>query len=127
VSTAVRTAFHSERREAETEGVCPLDASRTALRASAVPAGAVHWQLLTDTANIVPAQTMCSCSDTSEDSAHFTGNAVGTVTGRLQARGLILSCGMISHFSISSRPALGPAQSIKWVPGIKRQGREADP
>jgi hypothetical protein len=31
------------------------------------------------------------------------------------------------HFSISSRPALGSTQPpIKWVPGIKRQGREAD-
>jgi hypothetical protein len=31
------------------------------------------------------------------------------------------------HFSISSRPALGSTQPpIKWVPGVKRQGREAD-
>jgi hypothetical protein len=31
------------------------------------------------------------------------------------------------HFSISSRPALGSTQPpIKWVPGLKRQGREAD-
>jgi hypothetical protein len=35
------------------------------------------------------------------------------------------------HFSISSRPALGPTQNpIQWVPGtlssgVKRQGREA--
>jgi hypothetical protein len=29
-------------------------------------------------------------------------------------------------FSIVSRPALGPPQSIKWVPGMKRDGREAD-
>jgi hypothetical protein len=33
----------------------------------------------------------------------------------------------IFHFSISSRPALGFTQPpIKWVPGVKRQGREAD-
>jgi hypothetical protein len=31
------------------------------------------------------------------------------------------------HFSISSRPALGSTQPpIKWVPGVNRQGREAD-
>jgi hypothetical protein len=31
------------------------------------------------------------------------------------------------HFSISSRPALGSTQPpIKWVPGLKRQGHEAD-
>jgi hypothetical protein len=31
------------------------------------------------------------------------------------------------HFSISSRPTLGSTQPpIKWVPGVKRQGREAD-
>jgi hypothetical protein len=31
------------------------------------------------------------------------------------------------HFSISSRPALGSTHSpIKWVPVVKRQGREAD-
>jgi hypothetical protein len=31
------------------------------------------------------------------------------------------------HFSISSRQALGSTQPpIKWVPGVKRQGREAD-
>jgi hypothetical protein len=31
------------------------------------------------------------------------------------------------YFSISSRPALGSTQpSIKWVPGVKRQGGEAD-
>jgi hypothetical protein len=31
------------------------------------------------------------------------------------------------HFSISSRPAVGSTQPpIKWVPGVKRQGREAD-
>jgi hypothetical protein len=30
-------------------------------------------------------------------------------------------------FSITSRPALGSTQPpIKWVPGVKRQGREAD-
>jgi hypothetical protein len=39
------------------------------------------------------------------------------------------SPGRIKNFyvSISSRPALGSAQPfIKWVPGVKRQGREAD-
>jgi hypothetical protein len=31
------------------------------------------------------------------------------------------------HFSVSSRPALGSTQPpIEWVPGVKRQGREAD-
>jgi hypothetical protein len=31
------------------------------------------------------------------------------------------------HFSISSRPSLGSTQPpIKWVPGVKGQGREAD-
>jgi hypothetical protein len=31
------------------------------------------------------------------------------------------------HFPISSRPALRSTQPpIKWVPGVKRQGREAD-
>jgi hypothetical protein len=31
------------------------------------------------------------------------------------------------HFSISSRSALGSTQPpTKWVPGVKRQGREAD-
>jgi hypothetical protein len=31
------------------------------------------------------------------------------------------------HFSVSSRPALGSTQpAIKWVLGVKRQGREAD-
>jgi hypothetical protein len=31
------------------------------------------------------------------------------------------------HFSISSRPVLGSTQPpIKWIPGLKRQGREAD-
>jgi hypothetical protein len=30
-------------------------------------------------------------------------------------------------FSIAPRPALGPTQSlVQWVPGVKRQGREAD-
>jgi hypothetical protein len=31
------------------------------------------------------------------------------------------------HLSISSRPALGSTQPpIKWVPGVERQGHEAD-
>jgi hypothetical protein len=31
------------------------------------------------------------------------------------------------HFSMSSKPALGPTQPpIQWVPGVKRPGREAD-
>jgi hypothetical protein len=31
------------------------------------------------------------------------------------------------HFSIASRPALGSTQPpLKWVPGVKREGREAD-
>jgi hypothetical protein len=33
----------------------------------------------------------------------------------------------IFYFSMSSRPALGSTQPpIKWVPGVNRQGREAD-
>jgi hypothetical protein len=40
----------------------------------------------------------------------------------------VLSPGGVKNylFSTSFRLALGPTQPIKWVPGLKRQGHEAD-
>jgi hypothetical protein len=47
--------------------------------------------------------------------------SVGIATGYGAGRGKIF------HFSTASRPALGPTQPpMQWVPGVERQGREAD-
>jgi hypothetical protein len=57
-------------------------------------------------------------------------SSVGIATGYgLDDRGESSSPGRVKnfHFSISSRLALGSTQPpIKWVPGVKRQEREAD-
>jgi hypothetical protein len=45
----------------------------------------------------------------------------------LNEKDFAVSICLSSHFSISSRPALESTQlPIKWIPGVKRQGREAD-
>jgi hypothetical protein len=45
----------------------------------------------------------------------------------LEGPDLIPGRGKICLFSIAARAALGPTQPpIQWVPGVKRQGREAD-
>jgi hypothetical protein len=57
-------------------------------------------------------------------------SAVGVATGyRLDH----MNPGRVTnvHFSVSSRPSLGPLAPYQWVPrafspGVKRQGREAD-
>jgi hypothetical protein len=54
------------------------------------------------------------------------------LAGRPRRRSLNLGGGKNFHFSMSSRPVLGPTQlPIQWVPGalylgVKRPGREAD-
>jgi hypothetical protein len=59
-------------------------------------------------------------------------DSVGIATGyglEDQGSGREFESGRVKnfYFFISSRPALGSTQPpIKWVPGVKRQGREAD-
>jgi hypothetical protein len=61
----------------------------------------------------------------------FTDPAVGIATGYGMDDQDVKSSspGRVKNFifSKSSKPVLGPTQSpIQWVPGIKRQGRDAD-
>jgi hypothetical protein len=54
-------------------------------------------------------------------------SVIGIATGR--PRGLSWSPGRVKYFSFStsSRPVLGPTQPpIQWIPGVKRQEREAE-
>jgi hypothetical protein len=77
-------------------------------------------------------RTKCNARVISEiNFSERRGSAVGIATGYVldDRRGQTSSPGRGEdvHFSISSRLALGPTQTPnKWVPGLKRQGREAD-
>jgi hypothetical protein len=69
----------------------------------------------------------CSLSSLNSSSTLLSRYSDWLRAGR--PRGRSSSCGRVKNylFSTSSIPDLGPTQpSIQWVPGIKRQGREAD-